>query len=783
MAKKPTKEQIDKMKARIKSDKTPDSVKNVLKKVLAKIGEDVEDVVEDVEKEEKKVVKKVKKAVKKATKKAPTKSDYEKAKSDLKKKTGKSQEECEEIIEQYKSLRAKAQSQKKKQTATKKQAKKRVDKLKKSDDVIKGTTTKKADKVLEDTAKKVEEKIEKEIEGEVKQEEKEIKKKVEKEVAKDTTKTPTQKKAEVKKKVEAEVEEVKKKATKKVVTEIVIDTKGVIDAISKSLAKFDKDAQKEYLIKLRSDIDKLLAKYMYGGLTDGAVANLNVTNSQMSAESVNPQLYAKGGGVRKFSEGGYNGWTNYATWKVSLEMFDGVDWEDYYQGEPITSDVLESFVDEALDNNETARTYADDFLQDVNYDEIAENINDRYNLEDGEKEEYAKGGRTQEYSKFKVLSIFYSGRKEEKMFDLYSDAEKYYDDLVDDERGGGTTTIILQGYADEFDEFEDIFYFDPMEMSEQDEDFAKGGKTQGYNARQDESLGMRRGKESGYTQSDRARREDSYGKWGKRGAENRGISMATGGKVRTNSKVVREAVRQHILDSVYDENEEEFGNIDDASEYLVSEFKRVADYPYNFNRYPNNQERFEDYLRGIPFHFEWENYKIEDFLNGLGINPQGKEYSTDQMWRLYSYLIWREINDKYNRYKKGGKLWIDTGKKGGTKGVGGRKGTFRAEADKRGIRSKTLAQKVIANPSRYPNISEKSAHMVNNMVAYKKGGRTKDWIQKVTDSPDFRTGAFTKKANERGLTPEQFMSKVLSNPSRYDERTRRQAQFMKNIGD
>ena len=24
----------------------------------------------------------------------------------------------------------------------------------------------------------------------------------------------------------------------------------------------------------------------------------------------------------------YNGWTNYATWKVSLEMFDGVDWED-----------------------------------------------------------------------------------------------------------------------------------------------------------------------------------------------------------------------------------------------------------------------------------------------------------------------------------------------------------------------------------------------------------------------------------------------------------------------
>jgi hypothetical protein len=62
---------------------------------------------------------------------------------------------------------------------------------------------------------------------------------------------------------------------------------------------------------------------------------------------------------------------------------------------------------------------------------------------------------------------------------------------------------------------------------------------------------------------------------------------------------------------------------------------------------------------------------------------------------------------------------------------------------------------------------------------YKKGG----WVQEVVDSPDFRTGAFTKKAEKRGLTPEQFMRKVLSNPSYYDERTRRQAQFMENIGD
>lgn len=40
---------------------------------------------------------------------------------------------------------------------------------------------------------------------------------------------------------------------------------------------------------------------------------------------------------------------------------------------------------------------------------------------------------------------------------------------------------------------------------------------QGYNDKENESLGMRTGKESTKKQSDKARREDSYGKWGKRG--------------------------------------------------------------------------------------------------------------------------------------------------------------------------------------------------------------------------------------------------------------------------
>ena len=65
--------------------------------------------------------------------------------------------------------------------------------------------------------------------------------------------------------------------------------------------------------------------------------------------------------------------------------------------------------------------------------------------------------------------------------------------------------------------------------------FAKGGKvgkkSQGFRAREDESLGMRTGKESTKKQSMKDRRDESYGKFGKR--KNQRINKAKGGKVNT----------------------------------------------------------------------------------------------------------------------------------------------------------------------------------------------------------------------------------------------------------
>lgn len=113
--------------------------------------------------------------------------------------------------------------------------------------------------------------------------------------------------------------------------------------------------------------------------------------------------------------------------------------------------------------------------------------------------------------------------------------------------------------------------------------------------------------------------------------------------MRTNSKAVRDQIRAHILASVTDENGDPFATFPEASARLRAEFARVANYPHNLRRLPNNQERFQDYLMGIPFGFEFTHSGIAAFLKSLGINPTGKEYDPEKSARLYSYLIFREI--------------------------------------------------------------------------------------------------------------------------------------------
>ena len=67
----------------------------------------------------------------------------------------------------------------------------------------------------------------------------------------------------------------------------------------------------------------------------------------------------------------------------------------------------------------------------------------------------------------------------------------------------------------------------------------------------------------------------------------------------------------------------------------------------------------------------------------------------------------------------------------------------------------------------------------------KQGGKTDNWIGSAVDEMEEKgtVGAFTKKAKKAGMSTVQFAKEVLSkkNEKKFDLKTRRQAQFMKNV--
>ena len=113
--------------------------------------------------------------------------------------------------------------------------------------------------------------------------------------------------------------------------------------------------------------------------------------------------------------------------------------------------------------------------------------------------------------------------------------------------------------------------------------------------------------------------------------------------MKSNTKIVREQIKQHIIDCMYDFNENPFADLKSAATHLNNEFIRVSNHAHNMKRIPNDQERFSDYLCGLPFHFIYENHEITEFLNSLGINPQNKTFDSEKSLKMYHYLIYSEM--------------------------------------------------------------------------------------------------------------------------------------------
>jgi hypothetical protein len=82
----------------------------------------------------------------------------------------------------------------------------------------------------------------------------------------------------------------------------------------------------------------------------------------------------------------YNGWTNYATWRVNLEVFDGMDIHDMGWNRLDVYDLamtIKEYAEEIVcpfkkGENTLAESYALAFLSEVNWHEIAKHMIEEY---------------------------------------------------------------------------------------------------------------------------------------------------------------------------------------------------------------------------------------------------------------------------------------------------------------------------------------------------------------------------------------------------------------------
>jgi len=95
-------------------------------------------------------------------------------------------------------------------------------------------------------------------------------------------------------------------------------------------------------------------------------------------------------------------------------------------------------------------------------------------------------------------------------------------------------------------------------------------KKQGYDDREDESLGARKGAEKGKKQSMKARRDDSYGKFGKRDAEKKGKNKINKEEIEVKEDARTDAEQEGYKDGFDDAKDD----VKDAlSKMKVSELK------------------------------------------------------------------------------------------------------------------------------------------------------------------------------------------------------------------
>jgi hypothetical protein len=77
----------------------------------------------------------------------------------------------------------------------------------------------------------------------------------------------------------------------------------------------------------------------------------------------------------------HNGWTNYATWRINLEIIDGIVFETKTCAATIKEIIDDVVFSQYNGMNSKMYDYASAFISEVNFYEIAQSINEELELQ------------------------------------------------------------------------------------------------------------------------------------------------------------------------------------------------------------------------------------------------------------------------------------------------------------------------------------------------------------------------------------------------------------------
>jgi hypothetical protein len=196
--------------------------------------------------------------------------------------------------------------------------------------------------------------------------------------------------------------------------------------------------------------------------------------------------------------------------KLGTKMTEADDAEGY-EGQMGKKHLGTKEVDEAEEMN------LDELLKEL--DELEENINlTDFPDEEGEHGNVAAKNVNEDARTDAEEEGYLDGMKDEKEDE--EDEEIDLENMTEDDLKSFIESVIADMVeAGELEAGEGMEGEEEIESEETEEEEITERKKEGYDDREDESVSARRGKEAGKKQSFKARRDDSYGKFGKRDAE------------------------------------------------------------------------------------------------------------------------------------------------------------------------------------------------------------------------------------------------------------------------